>query len=101
MVLNVAFTEHHDEGDTALNEARYEKSCLAKDVEPEVVVIADADAIVDPGAVVVKALNTLTAHRAVPTTTRSDRTTVRAKLCAFNIVKHIHKVNSVVDQIAW
>ena len=49
--------------------------------------VLDADAVIDPGTVVVIALNTKFADGAVTAATRSNGLAVRAQLCAINHVK--------------
>lgn len=62
--------------------------------------IPEADAVVDPGTVVIKPLNTLMAHSAVTGSGSADGFAVRTKLCTFNSSDEISKVYLILN-IAW
>ena len=62
--------------------------------------IAHANTVVYPGAMVVEALDTIATHGAVPTTTRPDCLTVGAQLGVFDDVKHVHEVDFVVGDVS-
>jgi len=64
-------------------------------------VILDTNTIVDPWAVMVESLNTVTTNGTVSTSSRSDSMAVRAKLCAFYVVKHVKEVNIIIDDVSW
>lgn len=77
------------------------KRCkLEDDVQQEVVVVADTDAVVDPGAVVVETLNAVVADLAVSASACADCFAVRAQLCAVNCFQKVLKVNPVVSKVA-
>ena len=48
----------------------------------------------------VETLNTVPADGAVAATTRANRATVRAQLCAVDHVQHVFKVNLLVSHVA-
>ena len=50
--------------------------------------VLEADTIVDPGAVMVEALDTLATDRAMPAAARADCLAVRAQLRRVNAQKH-------------
>ena len=62
--------------------------------------VPDTDTIVDPWAVMVKALNTMPTDTAVSTATCANRIAVRAELCAFYLLKHVHKVDFVILEVS-
>jgi len=62
--------------------------------------VAQTNAVVDPGAVMVKSLYALVAHSAVPGSRSPDGLTVRAQLCALNSSDQVSKVYFVLD-ITW
>ena len=62
--------------------------------------IAHADTIVDPGAVMIEALHTVPADGAVPATTRADCATVWAQLSAVYHIEHVFEVDLFVSHIA-
>ena len=62
--------------------------------------IAQPNAIVNPGTVMVKSLNAASANRTMTTATCSDCLTVGTKLSTLNVVKHAHKIYFIVGQIA-
>jgi len=64
-------------------------------------VVADTHAVVDPGAVVVEALHTVAADRAVSTATGADRVAVGAQLGTIDYVKHVHEINFFVGDVSW
>ena len=55
--------------------------------------IAHADTIIDPGAVMVVALHTAIADRAMPAATCTDSLAVGTKLCTVYVVEHLHEVD--------
>lgn len=63
--------------------------------------VSHANAIVDPRAVMVIALDTTVAHRAVSTTTGSNSVAIGTELGAINIVKHFHEVYIIVREVSW
>ena len=48
----------------------------------------------------VKALDAVAAHRAVPATARSDSVTIGAQLRAINHVKHVHELNAIILDVS-
>ena len=84
-----------------MNKGRGDQQGLEKDVEIEDVVVSDSDAIVDPGTVVVKSLNTVPTDGAVSAATRTNGIAVRAELSALNLFKHVHEVDLIVLKVAW
>ena len=62
--------------------------------------VADADAVVDPRAVVVEALNALVADSAMPRSGRSENFAVRTHLAWMDARKHIHEL-VVWLQVPW
>ena len=62
--------------------------------------ILDANAIVQPGTVVVEAFDTVSADRAVSATTCANCRAVRTELCGINSIEHVHKVNVVVQDVS-
>lgn len=63
----------------SLKERNQESQKHEDDKEVKVHVIAYSDTIVDPGAVVIEALNAVTANGAVPAATCADSATVGAQ----------------------
>ena len=80
--------DEHVQGDHTLGKGSEQNHELCHDVHIEDIVVAYADAIIDPGAVVVIAFNAAAADRAVPAATRTDRLTFRTKLRAVNLFEH-------------
>jgi hypothetical protein len=64
---------------------------LHSEVYDKPVVIVDANAVVDPWAVMIEALNALVAHVAVPAPDRADRLTLRAQLGRIEVLQQLHK----------
>ena len=62
--------------------------------------IAHSYTIIDPRAVMVVALDTTVAYRAVSTTASSNGVAIGAELGAINIVKHFHEVYIIVREVS-
>lgn len=99
VIFHIASKDQNKNDDT-LSKCDQDEQGLEKDVAIKEVVIAQSNAIVNPGAVMVKSLNTASADRAVTTATCSNCLTVGTKLSTLNVVKHAHKIYFIVGQIA-
>ena len=66
----------------ALSESYNNNDCLKHDKPEEAIVVAQANTVINPGTMVVEALNAVTTDTTVPTPARSNRLTVRTKLSA-------------------
>ena len=62
--------------------------------------VAQSDAIIDPRAVMVEALNAAAADGAMAAATRPYCLTVGAQLCAVDVLQHVKEVDAVVAQVA-
>ena len=62
--------------------------------------VPHADTIIDPGAVMVEALHTVTADRAVATAARSNGATVRAQHSAIDIKEHLAEVHRLILKVS-
>ena len=71
--------------------------CLCEDVQIKVVVVANANTVVDPRTVMVKALDAVSTDRAVPAAAGSYSLAIGAELRAINDIKHFHKVDVFVS----
>ena len=58
--------------------------------------VAHADTIIDPGTVMVVALDTAIADRAMPAATCADSLAVGTELCAVYVVEHLHEVDVTI-----
>lgn len=72
---------------------------LEKDVDDEVVVIADPDAVIDPRTVMIESFNAVLADAAVAATTRADGVAVWAELRAVHLGQHLIKVDVFIDEV--
>ena len=70
----------HDKGCDSLSEREEDNKLLCKDVAVEVVMIFDSNAIVQPWAVMVKSLYTMSTDGAVSASTSSNRLAIRTQL---------------------
>jgi citrate lyase synthetase len=93
--------QESDQGHDGFRTVDEHNHCLKCDVKVEIVVIADSNAIIDPGAVMVKSFDTVAADGAMSASTRADTFTVRTQLRTVNQVQHLHEVNLFVYEVAW
>ena len=74
--------------------------CLCEDVQIKVVVVANANTVVDPRAVMIKALDAVSTDRAVPAAAGPYSLAIGAELRAINDIKHFHKVDFLVAYVS-
>ena len=82
--LHVVYQGHDQE-----DEGSDEHESLSRDVSQEVVMVPEADTIVDPWAVMVEPFYTFVADTAVTRSVSSHRFTVRAQK---DRIKHLHQL---------
>lgn len=63
--------------------------------------VPDANTVVYPRAMVIEALDAMTADATVPASASSNCLTVWTEVGAANDVKHIHKLNFFVFDVSW
>ena len=73
---------------------------LREDVHIKVVVVADADTVVDPGTVMVKALDAVSTDRAMSAAAGPYSLAIGAELSAINDIQHFHKVDVLVSYVS-
>ena len=74
--------------------------CLCEDIQIKVVMVANADTVVDPRTVMVKAFDAVSTDRAMPAAAGPYRLAIGAELCAINDIKHFHKVDVFVSYVS-
>lgn len=92
-LFSVILLEVVHEGGHALAKGCDDQDRLGDNVQIEGIVVANADTIIDPGAMMVEALNAVATNRAVPTATRSDRAAIWAQLRAVYVLEHVKEVD--------
>jgi len=89
-----------DDGPQAHAERYQNKGHLSSDVHQKVIMVAQTNAVVDPGTVMVKSLYALVAHSAVPGSRSPDGFAVRTQLRALDGSDQVSKVYLVLD-VTW
>ena len=100
MILRCFIDKEATHGVNTFRKGGVHDDCLRKDVHIKVVMVANADAVVDPGTVMVKAFDAVSTNRAVPAAAGPYRFAIGAELCAINDIKHFHKVNVLVAYVS-
>ena len=73
---------------------------MEEDVEVETIVVLEADAVIDPWAVVIKSLHTALAHRAMATATRPNCFAIWTEVGAVNFTEHFAEIDFLIFQVA-
>ena len=74
---------------------------LEKYIGVEVIMVANPNTVVNPRTVMVKTLHATTTYVAVATARRTNRLAVWTQVYAADYIKHVHKLNFFIFDVAW
>ena len=100
VILRYFIDKEATHGVNALGKGGVYDDCLREDVHIKVVMVANSNTVVNPGTVMVKALDAVSTDRAVSASAGPYRLAIGAELSAIDDIKHFHEVDVLVAYVS-